>query len=141
MVKLNNILEFTMYYHLFYRVFLSISIALFGWGAHAKSSDPAIEATYIDLYNQTDKRPVKVNLWFKKGDCETSSSNTYCLDNDSQKRRLAILSHGAMGAASDYNWLAYTLASQGWVVVGLNHFGESYRYGRENVDPKTSLKL
>ena len=58
-----------------------------------------------------------------------------------KKLNVATLSHGAMGAAKDCSWLAYPLAAKGWVVVGVNHFGESWRYGRQNIDPSSVTRV
>jgi predicted dienelactone hydrolase len=46
-----------------------------------------------------------------------------------------VLSHGAFGAASNYTWIAEALASRGIVVIGVSHFGESFAYGLETIDP------
>ncbi len=46
-----------------------------------------------------------------------------------------------MGAAKDCSWLDYPLAAKGWVVVGVNHFGESWRYGRQNIDPSSVTRV
>jgi predicted dienelactone hydrolase len=87
----------------------------------------------IDLYNQAAQRPVKVDLWYPKPSC----TGNPCTNEPIPSFNLALLSHGAMGAAKDYSWLAHGLVSQGWVVIGLNHFGESWRYGQENIDPSS----
>ncbi|WP_199609431.1 alpha/beta hydrolase [Flocculibacter collagenilyticus] len=78
----------------------------------------AIDSKVLDLYNKVSKRPVKINLWYKKGHCENQQSGELCLDANNDTNKVAILSHGAMGAASDYNWLAYTLAAQGGLWLG-----------------------
>ena len=46
-----------------------------------------------------------------------------------------LLSHGAMGAASNYSWLAEHLARRGLVVLGVSHFAESPVFGLDSVDP------
>jgi predicted dienelactone hydrolase len=33
------------------------------------------------------------------------------------------------------------LASQGWVVAGIAHFGESWVYGAENIDPSSAMRF
>ena len=48
---------------------------------------------------------------------------------------LVVLSHGAFGAARNYSWIAEHLARSGYVVAGVSHFGESYVYGVETIDP------
>lgn len=53
---------------------------------------------------------------------------------------LVLMSHGAMGAARDYSWLSEALARSGFLVAGVSHFGESYLYGLENIDPEAVLR-
>jgi predicted dienelactone hydrolase len=51
---------------------------------------------------------------------------------------LVVLSHGAFGAAPNYAWLSEHLARSGYVVCGVSHFGESYLYGVETIDPRAA---
>lgn len=95
----------------------------------------------VTLFNQANQRPVKLNLWYRQGDCHDQSDNNLCLNQQVSGNKVAFLSHGAMGSSKDYNWLAYPLAAQGWIVVGLNHFGESWAYGPENTDPTAVVRL
>lgn len=90
----------------------------------------AIKTEVVDLYHSEKKRPIKVDLWYKESK-----------PNQSDQLNIAILSHGAMGSSKDYSWLAYPLAAQDWVVIGLNHFGESWRYGRQNIDPSSVVRF
>lgn len=53
---------------------------------------------------------------------------------------LIVFSHGALGAARNYSWLAETLARKGYVVAGVSHFGESYVHGPQTVDPEAVLQ-
>jgi len=96
-----------------------------------------IKTNMVDLYHTAQKRPVKVDLWYKESEC----SGKACDHSPIKQLNIAILSHGAMGSSKDYSWLAYPLAAQGWVVVGLNHFGESWRYGKQNIDPSSVRRL
>ncbi len=52
-----------------------------------------------------------------------------------------LLSHGAMGSVREMNWLGYAMASKGIVVVGVNHYEESWVYGQDSVDYSASLRL
>jgi predicted dienelactone hydrolase len=56
-------------------------------------------------------------------------------------RPAILLSHGAFGAAQNYAWLAKHLAAAGYVVAGLCHYGESYVYGPETIDPVQALRF
>ena len=53
---------------------------------------------------------------------------------------LLLLSHGAMSAARNYSWLAERLARAGFVVAGISHFGESYDFGAQSVDPSQIVR-
>lgn len=102
-----------------------------------KTHSSAIKVDEVDLYHATKNRPVKLDLWYKDNACTDKD----CQQKSAQKLNIAILSHGAMGAAKDYSWLAYPLAAKGWVVVGVNHFGESWRYGRQSIDPSSVARF
>ncbi len=54
---------------------------------------------------------------------------------------VCVLSHGAFGAARNYSWLAEDLARRGVVVAGVSHFGESFVYGIDTIDPTTVGQL
>ena len=53
---------------------------------------------------------------------------------------LVILSPGAMGSSHNYSWIAERLASDGFVVAGLAHFGESFDYGPGTIEPASVLR-
>jgi hypothetical protein len=74
-----------------------------------KSQPAAIKVDEIDLYHATKKRPVKLDLWYKENTCMDKE----CKQKSTAKLNIAILSHGAMGVAKDYSWLAYPLAAKG----------------------------
>ena len=48
-----------------------------------------------------------------------------------------LLSHGALGAATNYAWIAERLARSAFVVVGVSHFGESRVFGEATINPAT----
>jgi len=50
---------------------------------------------------------------------------------------LMLLSHGALGDATNYSWIAEYLSRHGFVIVGVSHFGESPVFGQATVDPTT----
>ena len=119
-------------------IYLAFSaVVLASFDSVAKGAGNNVSQVNHQLFNSQSKRPVNLTLWFKKGNCKDEATDKHCLNEDVNTRNVAFLSHGAMGAARDYNWLAYPLAMQGWLVVGLNHFGESWIYGKENVDPSS----
>lgn len=102
-----------------------------------ENSSLNINADVVDLYRSVKKRPIKVDIWYKDHACAVKA----CQPTPDKKLNIAILSHGVMGSAKDYSWLAYPLAAQGWIVIGVNHFGESWRYGRENIDPSSVTRF
>jgi predicted dienelactone hydrolase len=57
------------------------------------------------------------------------------------KLPVVLLSHGAMGAASNYSWIAEHLARRGYAVLGVSHFGESPVFGPQSVDPAAVSRL
>jgi len=54
---------------------------------------------------------------------------------------LALLSPGASGSASNYSWLAEYLCRRGVVVLGVSHYGESWLYGPQTIDPEAVTQL
>jgi len=113
------------------------NIALANDEPERKNNSAKIKTEEIDLYHAAKQRPIKLDLWYQEKTCKGQG----CTQTLAQKTNVAILSHGAMGSAKDYSWLAYPLAAQGWIVVGLNHFGESWRYGGQNIDPSSVMRF
>ncbi|MFD2166470.1 alpha/beta hydrolase family protein [Thalassotalea euphylliae] len=93
----------------------------------------------IDFFNQQLNRPAKVKFWYQSS--ENSCHAKMCLTPQQTPNRIAIISHGAFGSPREMNWLGYALASQGWVVAGVAHFGESWVYGTESIDPSTASRF
>ncbi|WP_299975126.1 hypothetical protein [uncultured Pseudoteredinibacter sp.] len=120
-----------------------ILVLLHGAALHA-SSQSKLVSYETDFYDQDRQRPIKVTVWYLSGEsgnsCE-SSANSRCLATSSSKAKLVVLSYGAMGSVRSMNWLAYPLAAKGYIVAGINHFGESWVYGRENTQTQAALKL
>ncbi|GAA58254.1 hypothetical protein P20652_0105 [Pseudoalteromonas sp. BSi20652] len=134
MIKTNKSL--TSLCKLMFFGFLAIVVSL---GAMAnvqppshENAQPKITKILIDIQNKVAQRPIKLDLWYKGG--QQSKGNN-------QIKNIVILSHGAMGSALDYSWIAYPLAASGWTVIGMNHFGESWRYGQNNIDPSTVTRF
>ncbi|QQX82599.1 hypothetical protein JK628_17090 [Shewanella sp. KX20019] len=98
-----------------------------------------LKTTEVDFFNQQVNRPVKIKFWYQSG--SESCEATICLSPKQSSHRVAIISHGAFGSPREMNWLGYALASQGWVVAGVAHFGESWVYGSENIDPSSAMRF
>ncbi|PKF54049.1 hypothetical protein CW748_17325 [Alteromonadales bacterium alter-6D02] len=95
--------------------------------------------TEVDFFNQQANRPTKIKFWYQS-DVETCNAKL-CLSNSQNPQRIAIISHGAFGSPRSMNWLGYSLASQGWLVAGVAHYGESWVYGQETIDPSTVMRF
>ncbi len=114
--------------------------------ANGKSSSPHSLGNQIikeerDIQNIEKQRPVKLDIWRTETNCVANKNSGDCETSIPAISKIAILSHGAMGSAIDYSWLAYPLAANGWTVIGMNHFGESWRYGQANIDPSTVTRF
>jgi predicted dienelactone hydrolase len=94
----------------------------------------------LDLVNQHTGRPIKINLWYPKGMC-SSAETVRCLAASTVTPRVVVFSHGSMGSANEYSWLLRPLAERGFVVLGISHFGESWLYGRETIDPSSVVRF
>jgi predicted dienelactone hydrolase len=91
-------------------------------------------------------RPVIMDVWYPARDDAVEADHTYgmSLGRIATGAPVArgpfpvyVLSHGAFGAARNYSWLAEALARDGAVVSGVSHFGESFVYGIDTIDPTT----
>lgn len=99
----------------------------------------SVKVQELDLFDEQRKRPVKVTVWYPAAnECDKAK---VCLSELYRPEQVAVFSHGAMGAAKGYNWIGYALASQGFVVAGVNHYGESWAYGQHNIDPSAVLEV
>jgi predicted dienelactone hydrolase len=99
----------------------------------AAAADTLPATVFLDLGTLDTGRPAKVTLWFLQGNC---GAEPLCLAPAVAKEKVVVLSHGTMGSAEDYAWLGKSLAAAGFLVVGVNHFGESRLYGTETQDPR-----
>lgn len=88
-------------------------------------------------------RPVALDIWFP-AEGAVEAEHNYGISKGSvaagatpagDRLPLVLLSHGAMGAAVNYSWIAEALARHGYVVLGVSHFGESPAFGPSTVNP------
>jgi predicted dienelactone hydrolase len=91
----------------------------------------------------TNNRPIALDIWFPESDAPEVIHN-YGISKGSVAAGTAVsgdhlpvvmLSHGAMGAASNYSWIAEALARRGYVVLGVSHSGESPAFGPSTINP------
>ncbi|MDO6567057.1 hypothetical protein Q4561_08295 [Alteromonas sp. 1_MG-2023] len=101
-----------------------------GVGANASFE---LKTQDVDFFDQKANRPAKVKFWYQ---ADTRACDAkICLRSAQNKHKVAVISHGAFGSPNSMNWLGYALASQGWIVAGVAHYGESWVYGQDTIDP------
>ncbi|RYY77186.1 MAG: hypothetical protein EOO52_06830 [Gammaproteobacteria bacterium] len=111
------------------KFFYLLLISLILPPAFCNAALPNVAKAVIDLGELPTARPAKISLWFPQGQCD--GSQKLCLAESAVTDRTIVFSHGAMGAAENYNWIGESLAMAGYLVVGINHYGESWVYGAE----------
>lgn len=86
-------------------------------------------------------RPIQLDVWYPSDGDETAhryglSSGRVAAGAPVAAGRfpVVLLSHGALGSASNYSWIAERLARAAFVVVGVSHFGESRAFGEDTVN-------
>jgi predicted dienelactone hydrolase len=96
----------------------------------------------LRVVDERRERPIQLDFWYPAGQAEREHSYGLGVGSVARAARIAngrfpiaLLSHGAMGAASNYSWLAEHLARRGLVVLGVSHFAESPVFGLDTVDP------
>ncbi len=84
-------------------------------------------------------RQIHLNIWYPSETAETPHDYRFGFGSVAENAPVAgsrlpviLLSHGSMGAASNYSWIAEPLARHGYVVLGVSHFGESPVFGAPN---------
>ena len=106
---------------------------------------------YAVLQTRDDARgrPIILDVWYPaSADAEETAldyrpgSGIAAQDADTADGRfpLVVMSHGAFGAARNYSWIGEHLARSGYIVAGVSHFGESFVYGPQTIDPANALK-
>ena len=91
----------------------------------------------VDLGVLATGRPAKINLWYPAGDCAGSAMN-HCLADSAITRKVIVLLPGSMGSADEYSWLGEALADAGYIVVGMNPYGESRIYGESTREARSA---
>jgi predicted dienelactone hydrolase len=97
-------------------------------------------------------RPVWADVWFPSNDAADERVMPYGLGHgkaiptaavatDGAPFPLVVMSHGASGSAPNYAWLAEYLARRGVIVLGVSHYGESWLYGAETIEPIAITRL
>jgi len=123
------------------RFLFALFLSLLSFPAPANEAKHPITKTIIDLGELPTGRPAKLTLWFPQGQCVDSTRDQFCLAESAISDRTIVFSHGAMGAAENYNWIAEALAADGYIVVGVNHYGESWLYGQDTQDVRATSMI
>jgi predicted dienelactone hydrolase len=86
-------------------------------------------------------RPIQLDVWYPSEADETThryglSTGRVALGGPIATGRFPVilLSHGALGSATNYAWIAERLARSSFVVVGVSHFGESRVFGEATIN-------
>ena len=89
-------------------------------------------------------RLIQLDVWYPTMAAEQAHSYNFGMGSVAKgavvagdKLPVVLLSHGSMGAASNYSWIAEPLARHGYVVLGVSHFGESPVFGPATMNPAT----
>ncbi len=95
------------------------------------------EMDVLDMGTLDTGRLSKINIWYPRGACPKNTARL-CLADEAVASKVIVFSPGAMGDADNYAWLGESLAGAGFVVVGVNHYGESHIYGESTQNPRSS---
>lgn len=117
---------------------LVLSLFALSFAVQADESSARVAKRVIDLGELPSGRLAKITLWFPEGNCSNASQQGYCLAESAIIDRTLVFSHGAMGAAENYNWIGEALAAAGYIVIGVNHYGESWLYGQDTQDVRAT---
>jgi predicted dienelactone hydrolase len=92
--------------------------------------------------NDASGRMIQLDVWYPTNEVEQPHSYNFGTGSVAKDAAVAgaalpviILSHGSMGAASNYSWIAEPLARHGYVVLGVSHYGESPVFGQATINP------
>lgn len=119
------------------RPILAVAWMLCGLALPAAAAQFQSRMEIVDLGVLDTGRPAMVNLWYPQGTCAEPAVR-FCLADSAVTSKPVVLSHGSMGSAAEYSWLGRSLADAGFIVVGVNHYGESPIYGKQTQDPRSS---
>jgi len=112
--------------------------------AFAGDDITSVETEKIEIGMLSTGRLSTLNVWFPKASkdtCTAPDKKLLCLSDTAITNQVVVLSHGAMGSARGQSWLGEKLAAAGYVVVGVNHFGESSVYGAETQNPMATALI
>jgi len=123
--------------------FAIIALALLAACATTPQQRPDVSAGYeSQRISDASGRPIQLDVWYPTMAAEQGHSYNFGMGSVAKgapvtgdKLAVVVLSHGSMGAASNYSWIAEPLARHGYVVLGVSHFGESPVFGPATMNP------
>ncbi|GLS27864.1 alpha/beta hydrolase family protein [Marinibactrum halimedae] len=121
----------------FFSVLLSVSFVSASTGTKSFS----VKSEEIDFINPQTQEPLKLIFWYPYNTERKCVGAQLCIAKQARFDQGIVLTHGAMGSTRELNWLGYAMASQGFVTVGVNHYGESWAYGQDKVDARRVLEM
>jgi predicted dienelactone hydrolase len=118
----------------------------------AAFAQPPIGYRQVQWHDDERDRDVWCDVWYPASAPAEEAPIAYGLGRGKAARDAALIdggdrlplvamSHGAMGSARDYSWIAEHLARNGYIVLGVSHAGESWIYGADKADPAAVLRL
>ena len=102
----------------------------------------------LQTKDESRGRPILLDVWYPAAADAQETAIDYrpgsgIAAQDAQPAEgrfpLIVMSHGAFGAARNYSWIGEHLARSGYIVAGVSHFGESFVYGPQTIDPACAL--
>jgi predicted dienelactone hydrolase len=101
-----------------------------GYQSQRIVDDARMRPIHLDIWYPTAARPEQPHRYGLSAGRVVSGGELA-----GAKLPVVLLSHGAMGTAANYSWLAEHLARRGYVVLGVSHLGESPVFGSDSLDP------
>lgn len=125
--------------------FAIIAAAMAAACATAPRPNTDVSAGYTtQRITNAEGRLIQLDLWYPTTAPEQVQNYNFGTGSVARSAAVAgdklpvvLLSHGSMGAASNYSWIAEPLARHGYVVLGVSHFGESPAFGPATMNPTT----
>jgi len=124
-----------------------MGVALFGSPLMAQQLSAGHEVQRI--VDAVTDRPIQLDIWYPVvGRAEEPHDYGFSVGSvvsggpvTGDELPVVLLSHGSMGSASNYSWIAEHLARRGYFVLGVSHFGESPVFGQDSVDPASVARF
>ena len=133
-----------MKYYVFLLMSVLFAIPLLGQTQKGPQRVGAAGYEQQRIRDESRDRPIQLDIWYPAASQE--QVHDYGISKGSvaagapvvgTRLPVVLLSHGAMGAAANYSWLAEYLARRGYVVLGVSHFHESPAFGMDSLDPRS----